>query len=83
MLKLVPSDEFAPSIDFDTDPIDCADEGVKPSAFHCASASVLSDTLEIVPPVCCVMAVGSLITRASANLRPRHRSRNDDMIGAV
>lgn len=54
---------------------------MKSSAFHCAPASVSSDTLKIDPPVCCVMAVGLLITSASASLSPRHRTRNEDKAG--
>lgn len=48
-------------------------------AFHCASASVSSDALEIDHRVCCVIAVG----RVPTSLSPRHRSRNDDMIGSI
>ena len=83
-LKVVLSDgtdEFAPSIA--PDPIDCADEGVKSSALHCASASVSSDVLKIDVPVCCVIAVGLPITSASGSSSPRHKTKNDDKTGCI
>lgn len=86
VLKVVLSDgtdELTPNINPDTNLIDCADEGVNSSAFQCASASVSSDTFGNNSPVCCVIAVGSLITSVSANLSPRHRTRNGDMTGYI
>lgn len=77
------TEDLAPNIDPNTNLIDCADEGVKSSAFHCASASVSSDTLSTNPLVCCAIAIGSLITSASASLSPRHRTRNNDMAGYI